>query len=135
MGLDERPFDMIKFRSMRQDAEASGPGWTVENDPRVTKLGKFMRRYQLGRNPAVHQRAMGEMSLGGARPERPMYVQEFRDRIPRYMERHRRNPHDRLGAGHGLRGDTSIQERTVFDLWYVENWSLWLDMKIMIRTF
>jgi len=135
MGLDERPFDMIKFRSMRQDAEATGPGWTVENDPRVTRLGKFMRRTNWDEIPQFVNVLVGEMSLVGPRPERPMYVQEFRDRIPRYMERHReKSGMTGWAQVNGLRGDTSIQERTVFDLWYVENWSLWLDMKIMIRT-
>ncbi|MBI1258308.1 MAG: undecaprenyl-phosphate glucose phosphotransferase [Chloroflexi bacterium] len=135
MGLDERPFDMIKFRSMRQDAEATGPGWTVENDPRVTKLGRFMRRTNWDEIPQFINVLMGEMSLVGPRPERPMYVQEFRDSIPRYMERHReKSGMTGWAQVNGLRGDTSIQERTVFDLWYVENWSLWLDAKIMIRT-
>ena len=135
MGLDERPFQMIKFRTMRQDAEAGGPGWTVENDPRVTKLGKFMRRTNWDEIPQFINVLVGEMSLVGPRPERPMYVQEFRDHIPRYMERHReKSGMTGWAQVNGLRGDTSIQERTVFDLWYVENWSLWLDMKIIIRT-
>ena len=103
MGLDERPFQMIKFRSMRQDAEADGPGWTVENDPRVTKLGKFMRRTNWDEIPQLINVLLGDMSLVGPRPERPMYVQEFRERIPRYMERHReKSGHDRLGAGQRL---------------------------------
>lgn len=135
MGLDERPFDMIKFRSMRQDAEATGPGWTVENDPRVTKLGRIMRRTNWDEIPQLINVLIGEMSLVGPRPERPMYVQEFRDSIPRYMERHReKSGMTGWAQVNGLRGDTSIQERTVFDLWYVENWSLWLDLKIIIRT-
>jgi exopolysaccharide biosynthesis polyprenyl glycosylphosphotransferase len=135
MGLDERPFDMIKFRSMRQDAEATGPGWTVENDPRVTRLGRFMRRTNWDEIPQLINVLIGEMSLVGPRPERPVYVQEFRDSIPRYMERHReKSGMTGWAQVNGLRGDTSIQERTVFDLWYVENWSLWLDIKIIIRT-
>jgi exopolysaccharide biosynthesis polyprenyl glycosylphosphotransferase len=135
MGLDERPFDMIKFRSMRQDAEATGPGWTVENDPRVTRLGRFMRRTNWDEIPQLINVLLGHMSLVGPRPERPMYVQEFRDRIPRYMERHREKAGMTGWAQvNGLRGDTSISERTVYDLWYVENWSLWLDIKIIIRT-
>ena len=135
MGLDERPFHMIKFRSMRQDAEATGPGWTVENDPRVTKLGSFMRRTNWDEMPQLLNVLRGEMSLVGPRPERPMYVQQFQDQIPRYMERHReKSGMTGWAQVNGLRGDTSIQERTVFDLWYVENWSLWLDIKIIIRT-
>ncbi len=135
MGLDGRPFDMIKFRTMREDAEADGPGWTVENDPRVTKLGRFMRRTNWDEIPQLINVLIGDMSLVGPRPERPVYVQEFRERIPRYMERHR----EKAGLTgwaqvNGLRGDTSISERTTFDLWYVENWSLWLDVKIIIRT-
>ena len=134
-GLDERPFHMIKFRTMRSDAEADGPGWTVENDPRVTKLGRFLRRTNLDELPQFINVLLGDMSLVGPRPERPMYVQQFRERIPRYMERHREKAGMTGWAQvNGLRGDTSITERTDFDLWYVENWSLWLDIKIIIRT-
>ncbi len=134
-GLDERPFQMIKFRTMRSDAEAAGPGWTVENDPRVTKIGRFLRRSNLDELPQLINVLLGDMSLVGPRPERPVYVQQFRERIPRYMERHREKAGMTGWAQvNGLRGDTSIAERTVFDLWYVENWSLWLDIKIIIRT-
>ncbi len=134
-GLDERPFQMIKFRTMRADAEASGPGWTVANDPRVTRLGKIMRKTNWDEIPQLINVLLGDMSLVGPRPERPIYVQEFRESIPRYMERHR----EKAGMSgwaqvNGLRGDTSISERTGYDLWYVENWSLWLDIKIIIRT-
>lgn len=135
MGLDERPFQMIKFRTMREDAEAEGPGWTVENDPRVTRLGRMMRRTNWDEIPQLINVLIGDMSLVGPRPERPMYVQQFRDRIPRYMERHREKSGMTGWAQiNGLRGDTSISERTSFDLWYVENWSLWLDVKILLRT-
>ena len=135
MGLDERPFQMIKFRSMRADAEADGPGWTVENDPRVTRLGKFMRRTNWDEIPQLINVLIGEMSLVGPRPERPVYVQQFREHIPRYMERHREKAGMTGWAQvNGLRGDTSISERTSYDLWYVENWSLWLDIKIILRT-
>lgn len=135
MGMDERPFQMIKFRSMRLDAEANGPGWTVENDPRVTRIGKFMRRTNWDEIPQLINVLLGEMSLVGPRPERPIYVQQFRDRIPRYMERHReKSGMTGWAQVNGLRGDTSIEERTVYDLWYVENWSLWLDITIIIRT-
>jgi len=135
MGLDGHPFPMIKFRSMRQDAEANGPGWTVADDPRRTRLGRIMRRTNWDEMPQLINVLLGHMSLVGPRPERPVYVQEFRERIPRYMERHREKAGMTGWAQvNGLRGDTSIAERTAYDLWYVENWSLWLDIKIIIRT-
>lgn len=136
MGLDGHPFPMIKFRSMRQDAESTGPGWTVEDDPRRTRTGKFIRRTNWDEMPQLINVLLGHMSLVGPRPERPVYVREFRENIPRYMERHREKAGMTGWAQvNGLRGDTSITERTAYDLWYVENWSLWLDIKIIIRTF
>lgn len=135
MGLDGRPFHMVKFRTMRADAEADGPGWTVKDDPRVTRLGRWMRKTNWDEIPQLINVAVGEMSLVGPRPERPVYVLEFRSQIPRYMERHREKAGMTGWAQvNGLRGDTSISERTQYDLWYVENWSLWLDIKIIIRT-
>ena len=135
MGLDGRPFPMVKFRSMRTDAEQSGPGWTVENDPRVTRIGRFMRRTNWDEIPQLINVLLGQMSLVGPRPERPVYVQEFRHKIPRYMERHREKAGMTGWAQvNGLRGDTSIAARTAHDLWYVENWSLWLDIKVILRT-
>lgn len=135
MGMDGRPFHMIKFRSMRQDAEATGPGWTRKDDPRVTRIGAFMRRTNWDEIPQLINVLIGDMSLVGPRPERPIYVQQFREHIPRYMERHREKAGMTGWAQvNGLRGDTSISERTTYDLWYVENWSLWLDIKIIIRT-
>lgn len=135
MGLDGRPFHMIKFRTMRADAEAHGPGWTVENDPRVTQLGRILRKTNWDEIPQLINVLLGEMSLVGPRPERPVYVLQFREHIPRYMERHREKAGMTGWAQvNGLRGDTSIAERTAYDLWYVENWSLWLDIKIIIRT-
>jgi lipopolysaccharide/colanic/teichoic acid biosynthesis glycosyltransferase len=126
---------MVKFRSMRQDAEAGGAGWTKENDPRVTRLGKFLRKSNWDEIPQLINVLLGHMSLVGPRPERPMYVQKFREQIPRYMERHREKTGMTGWAQvNGLRGDTSIPDRTEYDLWYVENWSLWLDIKIIIRT-
>ncbi|MEB2288426.1 MAG: undecaprenyl-phosphate glucose phosphotransferase [Anaerolineae bacterium] len=135
MGLDGHSFPMIKFRSMRADAEKHGPGWTTENDPRVTRMGRFMRRTNWDEIPQLINVFWGHMSLVGPRPEQPYYVQKFREYIPRYMERHR----EKAGVTgwaqvNGLRGDTSILERTKYDLWYVENWSLWLDVKIVLRT-
>jgi len=135
MGLDGRPFPMIKFRSMRLDAETSGPGWTVQNDPRVTRVGRLMRRTNWDEVPQLINVLVGHMSLVGPRPERPIYVQQFREQIPRYMERHREKAGMTGWAQvNGLRGDTSIAARTTYDLWYVENWSLWLDIKIILRT-
>lgn len=135
MGLDGRPFPMIKFRSMRVDAETSGPGWTVADDPRRTRLGRIMRRTNWDEMPQLINVLLGHMSLVGPRPERPVYVREFREQIPRYMERHREKAGMTGWAQvNGLRGDTSIAERTAYDLWYIEHWSLWLDIKIILRT-
>jgi exopolysaccharide biosynthesis polyprenyl glycosylphosphotransferase len=135
MGLDGRPFHMIKFRTMCQDAESDGPGWTVKDDPRVTRLGRWMRKANWDEIPQLINVVVGQMSLVGPRPERPVYVLEFREQIPRYMERHREKAGMTGWAQvNGLRGDTSITERTSYDLWYIENWSLWLDIKIIIRT-
>ncbi len=135
MGLDGHPFPMIKFRSMRADAEKHGPGWTTEDDPRVTRMGRFMRRTNWDEIPQLINVFWGHMSLVGPRPEQPYYVQRFREYIPRYMERHREKAGMTGWAQvNGLRGDTSILERTKYDLWYVENWSLWLDIKIVLRT-
>ena len=136
MGLDARPFKMIKFRSMREDAEDAGPGWTIEEDPRVTRLGRILRRINADELPQLVNVLIGEMSLVGPRPERPIYVNQFRRSIPRYMDRH----WEKAGLTgwaqiNGLRGDTSISERTKYDLWYIENWSLLLDVKILVRTF
>jgi len=135
MGLDAKPFKMIKFRSMRQDAEANGPGWTTKDDWRRTRVGTFIRRFSIDELPQFINVLMGDMSLVGPRPEQPTYVEQFRQSIPRYMDRHR----EKAGISgwaqiSGLRGDTSIAERTKYDLWYIENWSLWLDFKIMLRT-
>ena len=136
MGLDARPFLMLKFRSMRQDAEAQGPGWTVEDDPRVTRLGRFIRRVNVDELPQLINVLIGEMSLVGPRPERPVYVNQFRRSIPRYMDRHwEKSGMTGWAQVNGLRGDTSIVERTRYDLWYIENWSLLLDIKILIWTF
>lgn len=136
MGLDARPFRILKFRSMRQDAESSGPGWTVEDDPRRTRLGTLLRTLSIDELPQLVNILLGDMSWVGPRPERPVYVEQFRQSIPRYMDRHR----EKAGLTgwaqvNGLRGDTSITERTKYDLWYIENWSLALDIKIILRTF
>jgi exopolysaccharide biosynthesis polyprenyl glycosylphosphotransferase len=135
MGLDSRLFRMFKFRSMRLDSEAHGPGWTVKDDPRRTRLGSLLRRYSLDELPNLINVLLGEMSLVGPRPEQPAFVEQFRRMVPRYMERH----HEKAGMTgwaqvNGMRGDTSIYERTKYDLWYIENWSVWLDIKILLRT-
>ncbi len=135
-GLDANPFGMIKFRSMRTDAEAeTGPVWATEDDPRRTRLGAFIRRFSVDEWPQLINIFLGEMSLVGPRPERPIFVEQFKRSIPRYMDRHR----EKAGLTgwaqvNGLRGDTSIAERTKYDLWYIENWSLLLDFKIILRT-
>jgi exopolysaccharide biosynthesis polyprenyl glycosylphosphotransferase len=135
MGLDAKPFPILKFRSMRTDAEANGPGWTVEGDPRVTRLGRFIRRTSVDELPQFINVLLGDMSLVGPRPEQPAFVEQFRKRVPRYMERHLEKAGITGWAQvNGLRGDTSIEERTKYDLWYTENWSIWLDIKIVIRT-
>ncbi len=135
MGLDGKPFPMIKFRSMYPDAESNGRTWTVENDERVTPLGRSMRRNNWDEIPQLINVLLGHMSLVGPRPERPMYVRDFRQRIPNYMERHREKAGMTGWAQvNGMRGDTSISERTELDRWYVEHWSLWLDITIIIRT-
>ena len=135
MGLDGRSFWCLKFRSMCADAEKDGPGWTVKDDPRCTRMGGFLRRTNLDELPQLINVLIGEMSLVGPRPERPFYVEQFRRSIPRYMDRHREKAGMTGWAQvNGLRGDTSIAERTKYDLWYIENWSLWLDFKIILRT-
>ena len=136
VGLDGKPFPMLKFRSMRIDAEVeSGPVWAVEDDPRRTKLGTFMRRISLDELPQLINVFLGEMSLVGPRPERPVFVAQFQQVIPRYMDRHKEKAGMTGWAQvNGLRGDTSIIERTKYDLYYIENWSLLFDIKIFLRT-
>lgn len=136
VGLDGKPFYMIKFRSMREDAEEeTGPVWARADDPRCTRLGQFLRKTSLDELPQLINVLRGEMSLVGPRPERPVFVEQFRQVLPRYMERH----NEKAGLTgwaqvNGLRGDTSIVERTKYDLYYIENWSLLFDIKIIIRT-
>lgn len=135
MGLDGKPFKILKFRSMRNDAEKHGPGWTVDDDPRQTRLGRFLRKVEIDELPQLLNVLLGEMSLVGPRPEQVHYVQEFRSTIPRYMDRHQAKAGMTGWAQvNGLRGDTSINERTKFDLWYIEHWNLLLDIKILVRT-
>jgi Undecaprenyl-phosphate glucose phosphotransferase len=136
MGLDGKPFLIVKFRSMRVDAEvSSGPVWAVRDDPRRTRVGSFLRRTSLDELPQIWNVLMGDMSIVGPRPERPTFVREFKHKIPRYMLRHR------VKAGitgwaqvHGWRGNTSIKKRIQYDLYYIQNWSLALDFKILWMT-
>lgn len=136
MGLDGKSFWMLKFRSMRADAEeATGPVWATPQDSRRTRLGAFIRRFSIDEMPQFINVLLGDMSLVGPRPERPIFVEQFKQSIPRYMDRHK----EKAGLTgwaqvNGLRGDTSIIERTKYDLWYIENWSVALDLRIMIRT-
>lgn len=135
MGLDGREFMMIKFRSMRSDAEKDGPGWTVKDDPRQTRLGTWLRRREVDELPNLINVFLGEMSLVGPRPEQAYYVDQFRHFVPRYMDRHReKGGMTGWAQVNGLRGDSSISERTKYDLWYSENWSILLDVKIFLRT-
>lgn len=135
MGLDGREFMLIKFRSMRTDAEKDGPGWTVKDDPRQTRLGTWLRRLEVDELPNLINVWLGEMSLVGPRPEQAYYVEQFRRYVPRYMDRHReKGGMTGWAQVNGLRGDSSISERTKYDLWYSENWSILLDTKILLRT-
>ncbi len=136
MGLDGRSFPMLKLRSMRAGAEdATGAVWAARDDPRRTRIGRFMREHNLDELPQLINVLVGHMSIVGPRPERPEFVAEFRRAMPRYMERHREKGGITGWAQiNGLRGNTSIEERTKYDLYYIENWSLLLDLKIMLKT-
>lgn len=136
MGLDAVSFPCFKFRSMVADAEAeTGPVWATKDDPRRTRFGRWLRKYSLDELPNFVNVFLGHMSLVGPRPERPVFVQQFRQMVPRYMERHQEKAGITGWAQvNGLRGDTSIWERTKYDLYYIEHWSLWFDFKIMILT-
>ncbi len=136
VGRDGRPFYMLKFRSMRPDAEAeTGPVWAVPNDPRRTRVGAFIRRFSLDEFPQLINVLLGEMSLVGPRPERPEFVAQFAGMVPRYAERHMEKAGMTGWAQvNGLRGQTSVLERTEYDLFYVETWSLAFDIKILLKT-
>ncbi len=136
MGLDGKRFMMWKFRTMRVDAEKeTGPVWAKENDPRVTRLGAILRKTSLDELPQLINVLKGDMSLVGPRPERPHFIEQFRKTVPKYMLRHK------VKAGmtgwaqvNGWRGNTSIEKRIEHDLAYIENWSLWFDIKILWLT-
>ncbi|MEZ4388501.1 MAG: undecaprenyl-phosphate glucose phosphotransferase [Candidatus Krumholzibacteriia bacterium] len=136
VGRDGREFSMIKFRTMRRDAEsASGPVWAQAHDPRVTPLGRVLRRWSLDELPQFWNVLRGDMSLVGPRPERKVFVEQFSEQMPRYFERHRvKSGLTGWAQVNGLRGNTSIEARTLYDLHYVENWSVWLDLRILLMT-
>jgi exopolysaccharide biosynthesis polyprenyl glycosylphosphotransferase len=137
IGLDQIEFTMVKFRSMMTNAEdKTGPVWAEKTDQRVTMVGKILRRTSLDELPQLYNVLKGDMSLVGPRPERKYFVEQFRSMIPKYSERHRfRSGMTGWAQVNGLRGQSPIEERTRYDLFYIENWSLWLDIKIIILTF
>ena len=136
VGLHNRPFHMYKFRSMEVQKECDEKqAWTVKNDPRVTGIGKFMRKTSIDELPQLFNVLKGDMSLVGPRPERPQFVEKFREEIPRYMVKHQVRPGMTGWAQvNGYRGDTSIKKRIEHDLYYIENWTVGLDIKILILT-
>jgi len=135
IGMDGNAFDMFKFRTMYVDAEQGGAQFAVAQDPRCTPVGAFLRRFSLDELPQLWNVVRGDMSLVGPRPERPCFIEGFKREIPRYALRHK------IKAGmtgwaqvNGMRGNTSITKRIELDLYYIENWSLTLDIKILLRT-
>ena len=136
VGLHNQVFYMYKFRSMiMQDEEKEKAEWSTRNDPRITPVGKLIRRTSIDELPQLFNVLKGEMSLVGPRPERPQFVQKFRDEIPRYMVKHQVRPGMTGWAQiNGYRGDTSIEKRIKYDLYYIENWTMVFDMKILILT-
>jgi lipopolysaccharide/colanic/teichoic acid biosynthesis glycosyltransferase len=136
MGLDGRVFRMLKFRTMPTDAESeTGPVWNTADDARATPLGSLLRKTSLDELPQLWNVLRGDMSLVGPRPERPVFIEEFRREIPGYMLRHK------VKAGltgwaqvHGWRGNTSLNERVEHDIYYIQNWTLGLDIRILLLT-
>ena len=136
VGVDGRPFELLKFRSLRPvDESESASRWNIADDDRLGPVGRFIRSTSLDELPQLWNILRGDMTVVGPRPERPVFVQSFTESFPRYMARHR-VPAGLTGWAqvHGLRGDTSIEDRARFDNYYIENWSLWSDVKIIIRT-
>lgn len=136
IGLHNKPFRMYKFRTMEvQKPSAEKKGWTTKNDPRVTKVGKFLRKTSIDELPQLFNILMGDMSVVGPRPERPQFVEQFKEEIPRYMVKHQVRPGLTGWAQiNGYRGDTSIKRRIEFDIFYIENWTMSFDIKIMFLT-
>ena len=137
VGLHNKAFYMYKFRSMeRQSPSEERKAWTVRNDPRVTPIGKILRRTSVDELPQLFNILKGDMSLVGPRPERPLFVEKFKEEIPRYMVKHQVRPGLTGWAQvNGLRGDTSIRKRIEYDIYYIENWTVWFDLKIILMTF
>ena len=134
IGLHKKPFKMYKFRSMRVNTRET-TGWSTNTDPRKTRFGSFIRKYSIDELPQLMNVIKGDMSLIGPRPEVPFYVRQFKEEVPLYLLRHQVRPGMTGWAQvHGLRGDTSIEDRVEYDIWYIENWSLWLDIKILWKT-
>jgi exopolysaccharide biosynthesis polyprenyl glycosylphosphotransferase len=136
ISLNETSFELIKFRTMVENAEdPSGPAWTSNADKRRTWIGKILRRYSLDEFPQFLNVLNGEMSVVGPRPERQVFAERFSRRIPKYMLRHTMKPGMTGWAQiYGWRGDTSIDKRVEYDLYYIKNWSLWMDVKIIFLT-
>jgi exopolysaccharide biosynthesis polyprenyl glycosylphosphotransferase len=135
MGVNGQTFTFYKFRSMVTDAEKDGPVWAKQNDPRCTRIGARLRAWNLDEIPQFWNVLRGDMSLVGPRPERPVFVEKFKNGIPRYMARHRvKSGISGWAQVNGLRGNCSIEERLKYDLYYIENWSLLFDVKILILT-
>ena len=137
VGRNGELFDCLKLRSMRPATSAeSATNWSIATDNRVSKVGRFLRRTSLDELPQLWNILRGDMSLVGPRPERPHFVEQFSDKYDRYAYRHRvKVGLTGLAQVSGLRGDTSIADRARYDNYYIENWSLWLDVKIIVRTF
>ncbi len=137
VGLHNQTFQMYKFRSMEvQSAKSEKRAWTVRDDPRVTKVGRVIRKTSIDELPQLFNILKGDMSLVGPRPERPFFVEKFREEIPRYMVKHQVRPGLTGWAQvNGYRGDTSIKKRIEYDLYYIENWTMGLDIKILFLTF
>ena len=136
VGLHNKTFNMYKFRTMEiQKASEEQKAWTVKNDPRVTKIGRVLRKTSLDELPQLFNILVGQMSLVGPRPERPHFVEKFKEDIPRYMVKHQVRPGLTGWAQiNGYRGDTSIRKRIEYDIYYIENWTMGLDIKIMFLT-
>ncbi|EKR27144.1 undecaprenyl-phosphate glucose phosphotransferase [Leptospira interrogans serovar Bataviae str. L1111] len=136
VGLDNKKFKMIKFRTMVVQAKTqSETTWTVQNDPRVTSVGRILRKLSLDETPQFFNVLFGDMSVVGPRPERPHFVEKFKNDHKHYMRRHAvKAGITGLAQVKGLRGDTSIEDRIAADIYYIENWSIWLDLKIILLT-
>ena len=136
IGQDGKPFTIYKFRSMRPDAEEIiGHSWATKDDPRRTKVGAFLRKWSLDELPQLLNVLKGDMSLVGPRPEMSGLIQDFSKSIPRYLERHEvKSGMTGWAQINGLRGNTSLEERIKYDLYYIENWSLIFDIKILLKT-